>query len=170
MMKQMMQDEARRTALDRMRYTKNTRSSNLALLSIVFNVLYFVSIYASDVGSWYYTILIGGSIVYNLLFMLMAFLASEGVKSYKLGYAYLLLFLGAGQIVRMGYLPVKAHAATVTISKVTYQVMGNGQFAYVLACLALSAACAIAAGVVGVKRSKILAAYNAALEEEKKTA
>ena len=162
----MTMDDNKRTKLDRMRYTKNTRSSGLALLSILFNVLYFVSIYASDVGSWYYTILIGASIVYNLLFMLMAFLASEGVKNYKLGYAVLLLFLGAGQIVRMGYLPVKAHAATVTISKVAYQVMGDGQFAYVLACLALSAACAIAAGIIGIRRSRTLAAYTATLSKK----
>lgn len=159
----MTMDETRRIQLDRMRYTKNTRSSNLALLAIVFNVLYFVSIYQSDVGSWYYSIIIGGSIVYNLLFMLMAFLASEGVKNYKLGYAYLLLALGAGQVVRMGYLPVKAHAASVTISKVTYQVMGDGQFIYVLVCLALSAACCAAAGVIGIRRSRTLAAYNATL-------
>lgn len=166
MMDRMIKDENKRTQLDRMRYAKNAASSRLALLSIVFNVLYFVSIYQSDVGSWYYTILIGGSIVYNLLFMLMAFLASEGVKNYKLGYSVLLLVLGAGQIVRMGYLPVKAHAATVTISKVTYQVMSDGQFAWVLACLALSAACAIAAGVMGVRRSRMLSAYNAALAKE----
>lgn len=162
----MTMDENKRTKLDRMRYTKNTRSSNLALLSIVFNVLYFVSIYQSDVGSWYYTMLVGGSIVYNLLFMLLAFLASEGVKNYKLGYSVLLLVLGAGQIVRMGYLPVKAHAATVTISKVTYQVMSDGQFAWVLACLALSAVCAVAAGIVGVRRSRTLAAYNASLNQK----
>ena len=162
----MTMDESKRTALDRMRYTKNKKSSNLALLSIVFNVLYFVSIYKSDVGSWYYTIIIGASIVYNLLFMLMTFLASEGVKNYKLGYSYLLIAVGAGQIARMFYLPVKAHAASVTISKVTYQVMGDGQFIWVLACLALSAACAIAAGIVGVRRSRKLSAYTASLNQK----
>lgn len=162
----MTMDENKRIRLDRMRYIKNSLSSRLALLSIVFNVLYFVSIYQSDVGSWYYTLLIGGSIVYNLLFMLMAFLASEGVKNYKLGYAVLLLALGAGQFVRMFYLPMKAHVATVTISKVTYTVMGDGQFAWVLVCLALSAACAIVAGVVGVRRSRMLADYVASLEQK----
>ena len=34
--------------LDRMRYTKNTLSSGLALLAIVFDVLFFISIYVSD--------------------------------------------------------------------------------------------------------------------------
>ena len=70
---------------DRMRYTKNTLSSTLALLGIVFDVLYFVSIYQSDVGTYYYNILIGASVLYNLIFMLMAFLSSEGVKNYKPG-------------------------------------------------------------------------------------
>ena len=44
---------------DRMRYEKNKISSNLALLSIVLNALFFISIYKSNVGQWYYTILIG---------------------------------------------------------------------------------------------------------------
>ena len=82
-------------ATDRMRYTKNTASSRLALLAIVFNVFFFVSIYKSDVGTYYYTILIGASIIYNLVFMLAAFLASEGVKNYKRGYSWLLIALTA---------------------------------------------------------------------------
>ena len=84
--------------LDRMRYVKNTASSRLCYLAILLNVFYFVSIYKSDVGSWYYQILIGASIVYNLLFMLMAFLASEGVKSYQASYSKLLYGLSAGQM------------------------------------------------------------------------
>lgn len=44
---------------DRMRYVKNTASSRLCYLAILLNVLYFVSIYKSDVGSWYYQILVG---------------------------------------------------------------------------------------------------------------
>ena len=37
-------------------------------------------------GNYYYTILVGASILYNLVFMLAAFLSSEGVKNYKIGY------------------------------------------------------------------------------------
>ena len=43
--------------LDRMRYTKNTTASGLALLSILFDVFFFISIYESNVGAWYYNIL-----------------------------------------------------------------------------------------------------------------
>ena len=66
---------------DRLRFTKNKLSANLSLLAIVFNAFYFVSIYKSDVGNYYYKLIIGISVVYNLLFMLAAFLSSEGVKS-----------------------------------------------------------------------------------------
>ena len=68
--------EVQEIKLDRMRYTKNTTSSRLALLAIVFDVLFFISIYKSNVGTWYYNILMGASIIYNLVFMLAAFLSS----------------------------------------------------------------------------------------------
>ena len=71
-------EENRLIRLDRMRYTKNSLSSSLTYLAILFDVLYFVSIYESDVGNWYYNHVIGISVVYNLLFMLIAFLSSEG--------------------------------------------------------------------------------------------
>ena len=157
-------DENKRISLDRMRYTKNTLSSSLALCAIVFNVLYFVSVYESDVGSWYYSMLIGASIVYNLLFMLMAFLASEGVKSYRIGYAYLLLGIGVGQIARIFILPMMAYRATVAINKVSYRVMETPQFIFVILCLILSAVCCLVGGVIGVSRSRKLAAYNATLD------
>lgn len=107
----MSMDEKKQIQLDRMRFTKNTLGSRLVYLAILFDVLYFVSVYESDVGTWYYQALIGVSIVYNLVFMLIAFLASEGVKNYKTGYGYLLLGLGVGQIVRIFILPMMAASA-----------------------------------------------------------
>ena len=76
------QDE-RSIARDRMRFIKNSQSARLCYLGILFDVLYFVNIYKSDVGTYYYNVKIGASIVYNLVFLLAAFLASEGVKNYK---------------------------------------------------------------------------------------
>ena len=69
---------------DRMRYVKNKLSGNLAVLSIILNALFFISIYKSNVGQYYYKPLIGGSIVYNLLFMMIVFLVSEGSKNYQI--------------------------------------------------------------------------------------
>jgi len=157
--------EQNQIQLDRMRYTKNTLSSRLTLLAIVFDVLYFVSIYSSDVGSWYYSGLIGVSIVYNLLFMLLAFLSSEGVKSYHIGYAWLLLGLAVGQIVRIFILPLMALRATVKIKSEVLPVMQAPQFTYVVVMLALSALCCLIAGIAGIKRSRTLEAYNASLNK-----
>ncbi|MBP3452159.1 MAG: hypothetical protein J6M20_00400 [Clostridia bacterium] len=156
--------------LDRMRYTKNTFSSRMVYLAILFDVFYFVSIYESDVGNWYYTWLIGISIVYNLVFMLVAFLASEGVKNYKISYGYMLCGLGIGQLVRIFILPMMANSAMTkrVIDKKTVEVpvMETPQFVWVVACLVLSAVCCLAAGAVAVTRSRKLAAYNASLLEK----
>ncbi|MBE5803537.1 MAG: hypothetical protein E7316_03395 [Clostridiales bacterium] len=160
-------NEQKAIQMDRMRYTKNTFSSRMVYLAILFDVLYFVNIYESDVGNWYYTWLIGISIVYNLVFMLISFLASEGVKNYKLGYGIALLVLGAGQIVRIFILPLMAHSAmtkrVIEKQAVEVPVMEAGQFILVIVYLCLSAACSIVAGIVAVQRSHKLAAYNASL-------
>ncbi|MBQ7138701.1 MAG: hypothetical protein IJO39_06895 [Clostridia bacterium] len=168
----MSMDEKKQIQLDRMRFTKNTLGSRLVYLAILFDVLYFVSVYESDVGTWYYQALIGVSIVYNLVFMLIAFLASEGVKNYKTGYGYLLLGLGVGQIVRIFILPLMASNALTKRSDpvlkkvVEVAVMDQSQFAWIVVFLCLSAACCIIAGAVSVIRSRKLAAYNASLEEK----
>lgn len=150
---------------DRMRFTKNKASSNLAILAIVFDVLYFVSIYQSDVGSWYYQLLIGASILYNLVFLLAAFLSSEGIKNYDINYAYLLIALGVGQIIRIFILPAKAHAAVVTLQGTETAVMGGGQFAYVVGCLVASAVCCLAAAAIGIQKSKMLSDYLASMKK-----
>ena len=150
--------------LDRMRYVKNTASSRLCYLAILLNVFYFVSIYKSDVGSWYYQILIGASIVYNLLFMLMAFLSSEGVKNYQASYSKLLYALGAGQIARIFILPLQAHQAMVKVGGAEVAVMGDGQFIRVIIYLAGSAACLLAAGLINQRKCAALAGHLKTLE------
>ena len=155
---------------DRMRYIKNTTSSRLCYLAILLNVLYFVSIYKSDVGSWYYQILVGGSIVYNLLFMLMAFLASEGVKNYQEKFSYLLYALGALQIVRIFLIPMQAHSAVALVNGVETVVMGNGQFIRVIIYLTGSAVCLIAAAVINQQKARALTSHLANLKKMKEAA
>lgn len=151
---------------DRMLYTKDSLSANLILAAIVLDVLYFVSIYKTDVGTYYYTWVIGASIIYNLLFMLMAFLCSEGVKARKTGYTGMLIGLGLMQIVRIFYLPAKAHEATVTIQEVEYEVMTDGQFTFVVCCLIASAICCIAGAIISYIHNKTLAQYVRSLENK----
>lgn len=158
--------EERNIKKDRMLYTKDKMSANLILLAIVLDALYFVSIYKTDVGSYYYNWVIGASVVYNLLFLLMAFLASEGVKSRTTGYTGMLIGLGVMQFVRIFYLPAKAHAATVEIQKETIQVMGDKQYYYVVALLAVSGALCIVSAVLSYINNKTLADYIRSKENE----
>ena len=145
---------------ERLCYTKNKLSSSLAILAIVFDVLYFVSLYSSDVGSYFYTYVIGASVIYNLLFLLCTFLSSEGVKSYKLSYAVLLLVVGAMQIVRIFYIPMKAHATEVAVGTERVLAMSDGQFTRIVIYLCLSAAACFAAGIVGIIKSVTLENYK----------
>ena len=156
-----MTQEERLIQKDRMRFIKNKLPANLAILAILFDVFYFVSIYQSDVRDYYYTMMIGASILYNLVFMLACFLSSEGLKNYKMGYAWLIGVLGIGQIIRIFVIPAQAHATEL---KKVGQVMGDSQYAFVVTCLVLSALCCLAAAVIGGARSKTLKQYLASLE------
>ena len=145
---------------DRLRYTKNKLSSTLAILAIVFDALYFISLYSSDVGKYFYTYVIGASVVYNLLFLLCTFLSSEGLKSYKLSYAVLLIVIGALQIVRIFYIPLNAVLTEVAVGSETVRAMGIGQFIYVTCCLSLSSLACIAGGVIGIIKTLKLQNYK----------
>ena len=145
---------------DRMRFIKNTTSATLCYIAILFNVLYFANIYSTDVGTYFYNINIGISVVYNLLFLLFTFLCSEGVKGYSKGYSIFLLFIGAMQVVRIFEIPTKAHEAILVINDIETQVMGDEQFTLVVVFLAISAVCCIAAGIVGLVKTITLENYK----------
>ena len=154
---------------DRLRFTKNKLSSNMILLAIAANALYFVSIYGSDVGNYYYKIFIGGSIIYNLVFMLAAFLSSEGVKNYKLSYACLSVLLGVLQVARIFGIPIRALRAKNPVAGAKCAtVMSGGQFRYVTICLCVSAALLAFAGIMGVIRSSELKKHIAKLENNER--
>ena len=159
-------NEEKTIRLDRMRYTKNSLASGLALLAILFDVFYFISIYESNVGSWYYNILIGASILYNLVFMLAAFLSSEGIKNYKIGYSYVMIVLGLIQILRIFIYPMRAHAATVTIQDQAVTVMEGRQFLFCVIWLLCSAACLIVGAIIGMARSRALQLHIASLNAQ----
>ena len=83
------------------------------------------------------------------------------LKNYKMGYAWLIGVLGIGQIVRIFVIPAQAHATEL---KKVGRVMGDSQYAFVVVCLVVSAACCLAAAVIGGIRSKTLKQYLAELE------
>ena len=144
---------------DRLRYTKNTLSSSMTYLAILFNVLYFVNIYQSDVGNYYYTITTGLSVLTNLVFLLIAFLASEGLKNYKLSYAYIIIGIGIVQIARIFGIPTIAHSTKIALAEEEVLVMDDAQFNYVLICLIISAVACFIAGFVGLYKTITLNNY-----------
>lgn len=161
-----MDSDERLVSIDRMRYTKNRFSSNMALAAILFNVFYFVSIYRSDVGSYYYNIVVGGSIIYNLVFMLAVFLSSEGVKAYSERFCILLGVVGVLQFARIFVIPLPASKAVVSIAKQQVPAMETAQFVRCVVYLCVSGVCCIAGSVVGLLRSRTLKAYMATLGNE----
>ena len=152
---------------DRMRFVKNSLSSSLCYLGILFNVFYFVLLYQSDVGTYYYTIQIGASIVYNLLFLLIVFLASEEVKNYNKSYSYILIGVGVMQIVRMFVIPAAAHAATIIVDGAEVSVMQGKQYTLSLVYLGISAACLIISAAVNMVKCSSLEAHKKYLESQK---
>ncbi len=152
---------------DRLRFSKNKMSSGLILAAIAANALYFVSIYKSDVGSYYYKLFIGVSIVYNLIFMLVAFLSSEGVKNYKMGYAYTAIVIGLLQFGRIFYLPREAHETpNPVVGSEDLTVMQDEQFHYVVILLCISAVLLIVAGIIGIIKTSTLRNYQAELDRK----
>ncbi|MBR2282096.1 MAG: hypothetical protein IJ863_05705 [Spirochaetales bacterium] len=154
--------------VDRMRYIKNKFSSNLCYLALLFDVFFFVLLYRQDRSTYYYSILIGASILYNLVFLLAGFLASEGVKTYNEKFSYLLIVLGAIQFIRIFIYPMRAHTTTIQISGVDQIVMSTSVFLRCVVYLVLSGVCCLVSAFVGLQRSRTLKAYMATLGEEKR--
>ena len=152
---------------DRMRFVKNSMCANLCYLGLLFDVFYFVLLYRSDVGTYFYTIQIGASIVYNLLFLLIVFLSSEEVKNYNKTYSYVLLAAGVMQIVRIFVIPMNAHSATIFVNGEDVLAMPDAKFIRCVIYLIISAACLIVSAVVNMIRCNTLEAHNKYLESQK---
>ncbi|MBO7354754.1 MAG: hypothetical protein J6S72_04340 [Lachnospiraceae bacterium] len=149
---------------DILRYSKNKTSSGLALLAILLNVFYFVSIYRSDVGNYYYTWLTGVSIIFNLVFMLTVFLCSEGVKNYHTGYSVTLIIVGVIQFVRTQIIPKKAFAAVTVLGEQEIPVMTAGQYTRIIFFLIASGSLLILAGIFGIMKTVTLRNYLKEIE------
>lgn len=150
---------------DRLRYTKNTDSATQAYVAIIFNVLYFVSIYSKDVGNFYYNNTIGFSVISNLLFLLAAFLCSEGVKNYKYSYSIAFIPLGIFQIIRIFGIPYDAYNTVLKLDGSIVRVMEPTQLIFTCIFLLCSAAACFATAIGGIIKTKTLREYENSLSE-----
>ena len=152
-------------SLDRMRYTKDKLSANLVLFAIILDALYFVKLYQMDRGSYFYNWEIGASVIYNLLFLLIAFLCSEGCKNRLSGYMPTLLFLGVMQFVRITQMPAKALKAVIIVGDTETSAITKGEYAYLITLLIVSGICLLVAAVTNTVNNKRLHDYMKTLEK-----
>lgn len=143
---------------DIMRYKSNKLPASLALLGIVFNCLYFCLLYGFK-ERFFSMWKIGISVMLTLVFLLVTFLSSEGIKAYKKNYSIVLLVLALIQVIRMFGLPLEAlkydnglGATDVHALAIRYfgaDLSSAASYTILIIWLAASAACLIAAAVIG---------------------
>lgn len=143
---------------DIMRYKTNKLPASLALLGIVFSCLYFCLLYGYK-SSFFSMWKIGISVMLTLVLLLVAFLCSEGIKSYKKNYSIVLIVLAAVQILRMFGMPFEALkydnglAATdpraLDVRYFGVDLSSVASYTILIIWLAASAACFVAAAVIG---------------------
>jgi hypothetical protein len=158
------------------RYKKNKLGANLALLGLVFTVLYFMFIYGikeTTVADGSYTkfcsIDIGLSVILTLVTLLASFLASEGVKGYNKTFCIYLLVLAAISIAKIFGLPLYGLRNGLLrlnyfgLEETTPGVNGI-EFTILVVYLVASAACYIASAVISYIKIVQLNKHEAAVE------
>lgn len=136
---------------DILRYKKNKLAANLALLALVFNCLYFMLFYSVH-RTEFYKLLLGVSVITNLVVLLFGFFCSEGIKGYNYKFSFALFALAAIQIIRIFIYPLQGMRDKTLVGnyyfgvKMTPPVQGTILIVFLVA----SAACFIASGVYGL--------------------
>ena len=151
---------------DIFRYKRNSFASKFAFLGLFMNCLYFMLFYALDFQS-YANPLIGLSVIVNLVVLLGAFLAEEGVKVYNKKYSYVILILAVVQIVRIFIYPLDIAVGGSIFGSGTMTaryfgaMLDNASLSVILIIyLVLSAACFVVAAVSGYVRAVQLEKFN----------
>lgn len=150
---------------DIMRYKTNKLPRMLALLSLVFNCLYFMLFYSVN-DTHFYDYEIGFSVILTLVVLLVVFLSSEGIKNYSKTYCYVVLVIAAFQILRIFGYPLDGLKNDMFVSTAStggyfgyYPTSSGVYFAIFVIYLVASAACLIASGVFGLIQASRLEAY-----------
>lgn len=150
------------------RFKNNSLASNLVLLSLVFECLYFLAAYSHNGGTYrppmtyysgtrqddyLYTIEIGVSVVLNLAILLSVFYASVKIKAYDKTFCYVVWVVAVIQIIRIFIYPVQAYGSFVGNAFSSSRYFSAGELIWLIFCLVASAACLIAAGAIGLTKA-----------------
>lgn len=157
-------------ANDLMRYKRNKLSGNLALLALVFMCIYFMFVYKQVAGNSktlfengkpVYTYLNGISVILNLVLLLAIFLSSEELKGYNKKFCYVVWVIAAVQILRIFGYPTSTLTTKLSNGRT---IIDAGTYTLFVICLVASAACLVAAGVIGYISSIRLEKFKKDLE------
>lgn len=129
----------------RMKYQKDTRSSMLCILSLLFNVYYFISVFRS--GDITPDVIMGLDVVVNIVFMMLVFLTSEKLKAYTPKWNRIAAALGVFEALRVFILPLHYHKLGM---------LTGGLYTGAVATLLLSAFCLIGAGINATINGRML--------------
>lgn len=91
-------------SIDKMKYKKDSFAFALAVLGLLANLVYFFLLYKNN-HNFFYSYLMGISVIYNLVFMLVVFLSAEEVKAYHRNFSYVLFALSLIQFARIFIYP-----------------------------------------------------------------
>lgn len=139
----------------RMRYQTDKRSSRLCILAIVFNIAYFLMLYSNnDLAP---DMNMGLDVLYNIIFMLIAFLASEKTKAYDKKWSYIVAVVGILEILRILWVP--AHYRKL-------EMLTSSKWMMLVAALLLAGGSLILAGLSCYKNSTTLENYLKSVEGE----
>jgi hypothetical protein len=146
--------------MERMRYKTDKLAGSLCLLALVFDVLHFIGFYSSPTIKPDFRM--GIDVIINIIFMLIAFWASEQAKVYDRTWSFIMMTLAAVQTVRVFWLPMHYYsfgrAAGAVVNPEAVQFSG-GAFTYSLVTIIASGACMLAAGIVCYLNSTALRKY-----------
>ncbi len=136
----------RYVSIEKLKYRNDGLSYALILLGLAINVVYFILLYQNN-NNFFYSLNVGFSIIYNLLFMLFIFLCAENIKKYNCKYAYLSFAFGLMQIVRIFNYPKQALNAGG---------LEQSQYVVITFVLIASAIVLIAGSITSIIKSTIL--------------
>ena len=171
---------------DIMRYKTNGLSFWLCMLAIVFNVAMFLIIYTTS--SCVPNFELGLDLLINVLFLLAAFLTAEKTKAYNKKAGYAALAIGAVEVIRIFWIPLKYFnlwkqwSVQVAEAKANYLAQGmtleemapllpvvnglnSGQFTWCVILLILACLSMVGAGIVSILKANKLQAHLAKLQE-----
>ena len=136
----------RYVSIEKLKYRNDGLSYALILLGLAVNVVYFILLYQNN-NNFFYSLNVGFSIIYNLLFMLFIFLCAENIKKYNCKYAYLSIAFGIMQFVRIFKYPKQALNAGG---------LEQSQYVVITFVLIASAILLIAGSITSIIKSTIL--------------